>query len=334
MLVGRYLMRHCNAIVMGWFLEEAGASRRVPQAHRYPRLLLRIAVGWRADRKARVPAAVRNAADRLRRRPRRRVDRAAYGRVAAGPLPARSRGTVPARHRPADQRDDRHRRGQAAIAENRVALASGPPNRFGMPPPTIAHRYDARDLAARDVLVGAARRILRTAGAIPLMFPYNIQTFSHAVGTVRMGVDPRRSPLDERGAFRGVDNLFVSRWQRPAALGRRESVAHDRGQRAATGDAHRRDAMTARIAFLGTGARCRHPYEDAAAIAPDVRRFYASRERRPRRGERPRDIAGAGHFDGYAAALESREIDGGARRRSRPRPTSSGRCARSPRAST
>jgi NAD(P)H-hydrate epimerase len=83
-------------------------------------------------------------------------------------------------------------------------------NRFGMPSATITHRYDARDLAARDALVGAARRILREAGAAPVMFPYNIMTFSHAVGTVRLGADPARSPLDERGAFRGLDNLFVT----------------------------------------------------------------------------------------------------------------------------
>jgi choline dehydrogenase-like flavoprotein len=45
---------------------------------------------------------------------------------------------------------------------------------------------------------------------MPVMFPYNIQTFSHAVGTVRMGRDGSRSPLDEHGGFRGVDNLFVT----------------------------------------------------------------------------------------------------------------------------
>jgi choline dehydrogenase-like flavoprotein len=95
-------------------------------------------------------------------------------------------------------------------AENRVALAAGPPNRFGMPSATITHRYDGRDTAARDALVGAARRILREAGAMPVMFPYNVQTFSHAVGTVRLGVDPSRSPLDERGAYRGLDNLYVT----------------------------------------------------------------------------------------------------------------------------
>jgi choline dehydrogenase-like flavoprotein len=91
-----------------------------------------------------------------------------------------------------------------------VALGDGPLNRFGMPPATITHRYDARDAAARDALVAAGRRILREAGAMPVMFPYNIQTFSHAVGTVRLGVDPSRSPLDERGAYRGLDNLYVA----------------------------------------------------------------------------------------------------------------------------
>jgi choline dehydrogenase-like flavoprotein len=36
-----------------------------------------------------------------------------------------------------------------------------------------------------------------------------IDTFSHAVGTVRAGVDPSRSALDEYCAFRGVENLWV-----------------------------------------------------------------------------------------------------------------------------
>jgi hypothetical protein len=34
-----------------------------------------------------------------------------------------------------------------------------------MPAATITHRYDPRDLPPRDALVGAARRILREAGA-------------------------------------------------------------------------------------------------------------------------------------------------------------------------
>jgi choline dehydrogenase-like flavoprotein len=38
----------------------------------------------------------------------------------------------------------------------------------------------------------------------------NIPSFSHAVGTVRIGRHPKTSPLDEFGTFRGLDNLFVA----------------------------------------------------------------------------------------------------------------------------
>jgi choline dehydrogenase-like flavoprotein len=67
-----------------------------------------------------------------------------------------------------------------------------------------------RDLAARDALVRAAKRILRRTGAL-VTYMHPIQdVFPHALGTVRMGVDPRTSPLDEWGGYRGVSNLFVS----------------------------------------------------------------------------------------------------------------------------
>ena len=38
---------------------------------------------------------------------------------------------------------------------------------------------------------------------------HEVDTFSHAVGSVRMGPDPRTSALDENCRFRGVDNLYV-----------------------------------------------------------------------------------------------------------------------------
>src|SRR6185503_16483412 len=59
------------------------------------------------------------------------------------------------------------------------------------------------------VLVGHAKRILREAGA-RFTYVHPIDTFSHALGTVRMGVDPRTSPLDEHGRYRGLDNLYVA----------------------------------------------------------------------------------------------------------------------------
>jgi choline dehydrogenase-like flavoprotein len=36
-----------------------------------------------------------------------------------------------------------------------------------------------------------------------------VSTFSHAVGTVRMGTDPSTSALDPSCNFRGVENLYV-----------------------------------------------------------------------------------------------------------------------------
>jgi choline dehydrogenase-like flavoprotein len=93
-------------------------------------------------------------------------------------------------------------------AANRVRLAPGT-TKFGMPTAAIDHHYDARDLAARTALVNAAQKILKQAGAIYSVRD-DIQTFSHAVGTVRMGSDPATSPLDAWGAFRGVENLYVA----------------------------------------------------------------------------------------------------------------------------
>jgi choline dehydrogenase-like flavoprotein len=45
---------------------------------------------------------------------------------------------------------------------------------------------------------------------LPYLHEQRLPTFSHAVGTVRMGPDPVRSPVDGSGAFRGLDNLFIA----------------------------------------------------------------------------------------------------------------------------
>jgi len=92
--------------------------------------------------------------------------------------------------------------------ENRVHLAesAGSDGRRLL---SIEHHYDARDLASRKRLYSHARQVHRAAGAL-LHYVHNIQTFSHALGTVRMGRDPERAPLDASGRFRGVDNLYVT----------------------------------------------------------------------------------------------------------------------------
>jgi len=80
---------------------------------------------------------------------------------------------------------------------------------FGLPRLAVTHRYARRDEAAGRVLVREAKRIMRAAGAV-YSYVYEIDTFSHALGTVRMGSDPRRSALDENGRFRGLENLYVA----------------------------------------------------------------------------------------------------------------------------
>ncbi|MFQ5707053.1 MAG: GMC family oxidoreductase [bacterium] len=91
---------------------------------------------------------------------------------------------------------------------NHVAVDPNTRDRFGLPQLLVTHYYSERDYAARKALLKKARQILRKAGAL-FCYEHKIKTFSHAVGTVRMGDDPKSSALDRNCQFRGVENLFV-----------------------------------------------------------------------------------------------------------------------------
>jgi choline dehydrogenase-like flavoprotein len=91
---------------------------------------------------------------------------------------------------------------------NHVAVNRSKPDGFGLPQLEVTHHYSKRDLAARGALLKQARSMLKRAGAA-FCYTHKIKTFSHAVGTVRMGDDERTSALDSYCRFRGVDNLFV-----------------------------------------------------------------------------------------------------------------------------
>ena len=93
--------------------------------------------------------------------------------------------------------------------DNRVVADIAQPDPYGGPGFRAEYRNSKRDFAARAALLGQAKVILREAGA-RLFFKWPIRTFSHAVGTLRMGRDPRTSVLDEWGGYRGVENLFVT----------------------------------------------------------------------------------------------------------------------------
>lgn len=90
---------------------------------------------------------------------------------------------------------------------NRVYLGSAS-DEYGLPQLLIDHRYGSRDRAAGRALRTRARAILRRAGAWAT-YSHRVGTFSHAVGTMRIGCDPELSALDPNGRFRGLDNLFV-----------------------------------------------------------------------------------------------------------------------------
>lgn len=92
---------------------------------------------------------------------------------------------------------------------NGVVLDRSVSDRFGLPRAEVHHAYSARDRAAGRALDRCARRVLREAGAIGC-FSRTTGTFSHALGTVRMGSDSRFAPLDDMGRFRGLENLLVT----------------------------------------------------------------------------------------------------------------------------
>jgi choline dehydrogenase-like flavoprotein len=91
---------------------------------------------------------------------------------------------------------------------NRVLLDSSRRDRYGLPRLVLSHRHTDRDRAAGTALARVARSIFRKAGAWAC-YRHQIGTFSHAVGTVRMGSDPWSSALDADCRFRGVENLSV-----------------------------------------------------------------------------------------------------------------------------
>lgn len=93
--------------------------------------------------------------------------------------------------------------------ENRVRADPASRDDLGLPKMIVEHRYSPRDLAARAFLVRKARQILRKAGAVGCV-TWKVSTFSHAVGTVRMGDDARTAPLDSACRYRGLDNLYVT----------------------------------------------------------------------------------------------------------------------------
>jgi len=108
-----------------------------------------------------------------------------------------------------------HLTGLLCIAEDQPRIANGCSvdwsvrDAYGLPQLVIAHRYSPRDRDASNALVERARRVLAHTGAV-FSYTHRVKTFSHAIGTLRMGRDPATAPLDERCRFRNVGNLWIT----------------------------------------------------------------------------------------------------------------------------
>jgi choline dehydrogenase-like flavoprotein len=108
-----------------------------------------------------------------------------------------------------------HASGLLVIAEdqprrrNGVSVDWSHPDIYGLPRLLVHQDYSAADERRAGILIREAKRVLREAGAL-FSIVHRIETFSHALGTVRMGAGPDDSPLDQWGRFRGTDNLYVT----------------------------------------------------------------------------------------------------------------------------
>jgi choline dehydrogenase-like flavoprotein len=213
-LVGRYLMRHYNEIIFGIFPTPPDREGRFHKQLGIHDLYLG------ADGGHRHPERSEGAGTALRLLRLAQDDKITgpIGAIQQLPTPpvALVKAELPRLLAPVLAPLVRNLTGLLVMAEdqpqydNRVLLdTASPRDRWGLPRLRIQFRHSARDLAAGELLIRTARRVLRKAGAIA-WYRHKIHTFSHGVGTVRMGGDPATSVLDADGRFRGIENLTIT----------------------------------------------------------------------------------------------------------------------------
>ncbi|HEY0038724.1 MAG TPA: GMC family oxidoreductase [Longimicrobium sp.] len=189
--VGRYLMRHCNAMTYGLF------PRNPNPANEHHKQLAIHDFYFGVDEKD----APRGKLGNLQQ--------------VMGPPAAMLEVGLPKPLARLGAPVVGHMTGLLSIAEdqprieNGVRVDPGALDRWGLPRMSVTSLYSPRDLAARAALVRRAKRILRRAGAWGTV-TWKVTTFSHVVGTVRMGDDESSAPLDPECRFRGVENLYVT----------------------------------------------------------------------------------------------------------------------------
>jgi choline dehydrogenase-like flavoprotein len=190
-VVGRYLVRHCNAMTYGVF------PRRPNPDGRHHKQIAIHDYYFGDDARDAPPGKLGNL------------------QQVMGPHGGLLRLVLPPRLADRLAPVALHLTGLLSVAEdqprreNGVRTDASAVDALGLPRMEVVHHYSARDLAARAALVRRAKRILRRAGAVGTL-TWKVSTFSHALGTVRMGRDERTSALDAACRYRGVENLYVT----------------------------------------------------------------------------------------------------------------------------
>jgi len=186
-LVGRRLMRHCNSVATGIF-----PFRTNPQQVFHKQLCF---TNFYEDMRPRFGTAVGIIQDIYTPAPKIIHHFAPRGgkRIAMAIAPFMQNLLCVAEDDPQE--------------ENRVTL-SRDKDAFGLELVQIKHRYTQNDYTRRDYLMRRTKKILRRAGAL-FCWTYEIDSFSHAVGTLHFGSDPKESALDPMCRLWDIDNLFT-----------------------------------------------------------------------------------------------------------------------------
>ena len=187
-LIGRFLMRHCNGIANGIF-----PFRTNPQQVFHKQLCFS---DFYEDLRAELGTAVGVIQDIYTPTPPIIRHHAPWGsKTLVGLLTGYMQNLLCIA-----EDDPRH--------DNRVSLAKEQ-DIFGMELVQVEHAYSDADCRRRDHLLAKAEAVLRQAGGL-LRYRYLIDSFSHAIGTLRCATAPEEGVLDVDCRYWGSENLYVS----------------------------------------------------------------------------------------------------------------------------
>ena len=187
-LIGRFLMRHCNGVANCVF-----PFRTNPQQVFHKQLCFS---DFYEDLRAELGTAVGVIQDIYTPAPPIIRHHTPWGlKTLAGLLASRMQSLL------CIAEDDPRR-------ENRVSLADEQ-DVFSMELVQVEHAYGNADCRRRDYLLAQAEAVLRQAGGL-LRYRYLIDSFSHAVGTLRSATAPEEGVLNVDCRYWGSENLYVS----------------------------------------------------------------------------------------------------------------------------